>query len=196
MSSRPQLILDLGGVLVTNLSPLFWHQLAQHSNTPYDVMVSQYKTDVRDNLWSGGITEEDFWKWLCDTFTSVDGKIAREMLRANLIPLPALDRLAHWSQAADIHILSNHRAEWVAPALAKIEPFIKSATISSNIGFCKPDPGIYDAAAAHLGTNNQILFVDDQEKNLVYASRLGWQTLLADENGNWIEKVNQLLHEG
>jgi HAD superfamily hydrolase (TIGR01509 family) len=195
LSSRAQLVLDLGGVLVTNLSPLFWQQLANHSKVLYEEMVSRYKQDVRESLWSGAITEDDFWNWLSGSFSTVDGKAARELLHANLTPLPALRELAQWSQAADIHLLSNHRTEWVAPILAEIQPYLKSVTISSSIGFRKPHPRIYDAVAQNLTANQMILFVDDQRKNLEQASRLGWKTMLADENGDWIAKVTNIINK-
>jgi putative hydrolase of the HAD superfamily len=38
-----------------------------------------------------------------------------------------------------------------------------------------------------------VVFVDDQEKNLVEARNLGWNTLLADDKGEWIKNVNRQL---
>lgn len=34
MDSKPQLILDLAGVLITNLSSSFWQELARYAGTP------------------------------------------------------------------------------------------------------------------------------------------------------------------
>ncbi len=55
--------------------------------------------------------------------------------------------MPNWSQIADIHLLSNHRTEWLFPTMATISEFIKSVTISSAVGFCKPHREIYDSTS-------------------------------------------------
>lgn len=70
---------------------------------------------------------------------------------------------------------------------------IESMTVSSQVGYCKPHPIIFDQVITKLNSTRSILFVDDQDKNLHQASCLGWKTLQADAKGNWIEKVMLLL---
>lgn len=193
MNTKPQLVLDIGGVLLTNLSPRLWQQLSVEANVPDHVIAAQFKQEVREALWSGKMTEEDFWSWLCVTFPSIDERKARELLHANLVPLPALSYLPAWSRVADIHLLSNHRSEWVVPALAAVSEHIESITISSSIGCCKPHPEMFEALASRIGSFDRILFVDDQDKNLKPAARIGWDTLLADADGAWIGQVARYL---
>ncbi|MFB5267856.1 hypothetical protein ACE41H_13895 [Paenibacillus enshidis] len=38
-----------------------------------------------------------------------------------------------------------------------------------------------------------MIYVDDQEKNLVPAKELGWTAVLADSEGQWTERVSYLL---
>jgi HAD superfamily hydrolase (TIGR01509 family) len=193
MDGKPQLILDIGGVLVTNVSPLFWQELSVNSEISYDELITRYKRDIRENLWSGKISEEEFWTWLCDQIPSIESDKARAMLHSNLKPLPALEHLSRWSQFADIHLFSNHRLEWIVPTIITIQDYVKSITVSSAVGCCKPHPAIYTKVASYLHTDAMILFVDDQDKNLKQASILGWKTLLADSKGEWISKVMPLL---
>ncbi len=194
MSSRPQLVLDIAGVLVTNMSPGFWRELSVYADIPYESLVTRFKYDIRERLWSGSIGEGDFWRWLRTEFPSIDQNDAHDILQSSLRPLPAMEHLSDWCQVADIHLLSNHRTEWLVSTLIAARKYIKSATISSDVGFCKPDPRIYELAAAKLNAVGAVLFVDDQEKNLTPASNLGWGTLLADETGEWIGKVRPLIH--
>ncbi|CAG7636145.1 HAD-IA family hydrolase [Paenibacillus allorhizosphaerae] len=195
MNAKPQLVLDIGGVLLTNLSPQLWQQLSVEANVPDNVIASQFKQEVREALWSGKMTEEDFWSWLCVSFPSIDEQKARKLLHANLVALPALSYLPAWSRIADIHLLSNHRSEWVVPALAAVSEYIESITISSSIGFCKPHPEMFEALASRFGAFDRILFVDDQEKNLKPAAKIGWDTLLADSGGAWIGDVSRYLSD-
>jgi putative hydrolase of the HAD superfamily len=193
--AKPQLILDIGGVLVTNFSPIFWQELAARALVTYELLTAGFKQDLRQSLWSGEITEEAFWSGLCGRFPSIDREQARAMLQSNLKPLPALEQIPTWSRYADIHLLSNHRIEWIAPFLLPYQDYIKSMTISSSAGYCKPSPEIFALAASHLHTHTNILFVDDQDKNIEQAALLGWKTLLADPQGGWIAKVMPLLSE-
>ncbi|MDC3413167.1 HAD family hydrolase [Terrihalobacillus insolitus] len=74
-----------------------------------------------------------------------------------------------------------------------VEEYIENITISGEIGFCKPQVDIYLKVNSHFNGKENVLFVDDQEKNLIEARNLGWNTILAEENGEWTKKVTQLL---
>jgi putative hydrolase of the HAD superfamily len=194
LTAKPQLILDIGGVLATNFSPLFWQELSATSGIPYDKIVD-YKKDIREKLWSGKITEEEFWTRLCVQFPSIEKAKAQVMLRSHIKPLPAMEEVPAWSRLADIHLVSNHRIEWIKPILNSIQDYVKSITISSQVGSCKPHPSIYAKVTSHLIPETYILYIDDQEKNFNEAHNLGWHTLLADEKGDWIQQVMPLLLE-
>ena len=187
MSSKPDLVLDIAGVLATNLSPYFWNDLSLKFGVPYEKLI-QFKKDTREELWTGEITEQDFWLKLSSSFPSVETKYARSKLISVIKPLPGLKKIPIWSQHANIHLLSNHRIEWIQHILTGISPYIKSITISGEAGCCKPESDIYLKVEQYLN-KTQTLFVDDQEKNLKEASNLGWNTLLADKQGFWVEKV-------
>ncbi|SFS41772.1 haloacid dehalogenase superfamily, subfamily IA, variant 3 with third motif having DD or ED [Paenibacillus sp. 453mf] len=58
---------------------------------------------------------------------------------------------------------------------------------------CKPDASIYNNLHDRLEQFVEIYFVDDQERNLIPAREKGWETILADSDGQWIETINELL---
>ena len=189
---RPQLVLDVGGVLLTNLTN-FWGRLAVMAGLPYADVRAVYKAEMRAALWTGAAEERRFWEWAAARLPSVDPNAARQALLDSMRPLPALDMLPAWNALADVHILSNHRAEWLRPALSAHLPRLASLTISSEAGSAKPDPAIYEAARAKLAPGAPVLFVDDKAANLQAASALGWQTLLADEHDSrWTAEVEPL----
>ncbi|WP_208918603.1 hypothetical protein [Paenibacillus uliginis] len=108
--------------------------------------------------------------------------------------MPAIKHLEHWSQIADIHLLSNHRQEWVVDLLNPVEPYIQTITISSEVGFCKPDISIYNLVNSRINSG-LVIYVDDQEKNLDTARHLGWITMIADQEGKWTDGITNILEK-
>ncbi|WP_424765665.1 haloacid dehalogenase [Paenibacillus sp. sgz302251] len=193
--TKPQLVLDIGGVLVTNLSPLFWQLLAAESHVSEEALYTEYKKELSEALWTGAISEEQFWAWVKERAPQLQMDRAPSMIDRCLQPLPAMEMLQEWSTLADIHLLSNHLPSWVEPIVKPNRKYWRSVTISSTTGFRKPHPEIYANVIPHLPEDSTILFVDDQDKNLRQAAMLGWHTLLADDAGVWISKVTPLLLE-
>ncbi|MBO0993959.1 HAD family hydrolase [Bacillus sp. SD088] len=194
MPKKPDLVLDIAGVLATNFSPLFW----RHLSTTYDVQYEElleFRKGIREELWIGVITEQAFWTNLQRQFPQIHIKSARKQLLSLITPLPAIKEIPSWSKMADIHLLSNHRLEWIEHILIPIQEYLTSVTISAAVGACKPGISIYEKTQTYLRNNGTVLFVDDQEKNFTGAAELGWDTLLADKEGEWTEKVSSLLNQ-
>lgn len=65
---------------------------------------------------------------------------------------------------------------------------------SCKVGFAKPEPEIYQLAMTHFpdAKPEEIVFVDDREKNLVPAQELGMQTLLAVSPQQIIADITKL----
>jgi len=189
-----QLVLDVAGVIVTNLSPTYWVEMAVSAGVAYEFLHNQFKHEIRELLWTGKISEEEFWEWLNKQCPSIENHEAQSILYKHLRPLPAFDYIPDWSEVADIHLLSNHRQEWLEPLLEPIRPYLKSITISSSVGLCKPRPEIYTIVNAKLDPMLQVMYIDDQDKNMKAARELSWNTLTADREGEWIKSVKQILY--
>lgn len=192
MSEKPDLVLDIAGVIATNFSTVFWEEMSLTFGVKYDDLI-QFRKEIREELWTGAITEQEFWMYLVNRFPTINKAYARCQLLSLITPLSALEEIPVWSKYASIHLLSNHRIEWVKHIIQPVENHIKSITISSEVGCCKPQVGIYLEVASILETKGEVLFVDDQEKNLREARNLGWNTLLADDKGEWIKKISDHL---
>ncbi|WP_274649718.1 hypothetical protein [Paenibacillus humicola] len=190
--TKPQLVLDVGGVLLTNMTD-FWREAAACASVPGEQLRAQFRKDLRRSLWSGELPESGFWSWLTGRFPALDAEETARMLQKSLQPLPAMALIPQWSEMAGIHLLSNHRAEWIRPLLEPILPFIAGVTISSESGVCKPEEEIYRLAASQLTGQGPVLYIDDQDVNFVQAEKLGWRTLTADEAGEWTKQVERLL---
>ncbi|WP_040204309.1 HAD family hydrolase [Neobacillus jeddahensis] len=192
MSTKPDLVLDIAGVIATNFSPMFWNDLSSKFEISYGNLI-KFKKVVREELWTGKIEEKEFWFRLKKEFPTIDIEYAKSKLQFLIQPLPAIEEIPKWSKYANIHLLSNHRIEWVKHIIAPFRHYIKSITISGEVGCCKPEGDIYLIVKSHIDNEKNVLFVDDQEKNHKEAINLGWKTLLADEKGEWTKKVVQYL---
>ncbi|MGO4349840.1 HAD family hydrolase [Paenibacillus sp. MCAF9] len=192
---KPQLVLDIGGVLATNLSPLFWQLLAAEAIVSEEQLYSEYKQQISERLWTGQITEKQFWRWIAEYTPNLTSAQTRSFIDRCLLPLPALAEIGNWNAVADIHVLSNHLPAWVEPIITPIKPYLKSITISSEAALQKPHPAIFDKVNEQLPPESFVLFVDDHPKNTKQAALHGWHTLLADEDGRWISQVLPLLKQ-
>jgi putative hydrolase of the HAD superfamily len=192
MSEKPDLVLDIAGVIATNFSPIFWEDISSKFEVAYDDLI-KFRKEVREELWTGKITEQEFWAKLVERFPTIDGGYATNKLLSVIKPLPALNEIPLWSKYANIHLLSNHRVEWVKHIIRPVEDYIKSIAISGDVGFCKPQVDIYLKVNSRFNGEGNVLFVDDQVKNLIEARKLGWNTLLADDKGDWVKNVRQQL---
>ncbi|MNY33462.1 hypothetical protein D3C86_1677420 [compost metagenome] len=164
---------------------------------PSNYIKQQFRNEIRERLWTGQITEAEYFHWLRQKFlvsTAANHAYDRSGILKHLKLLPAAAYLEVWSRQADIHLLSNHRAEWLSNLLSPYTPYIKSITISSSIGVCKPDLAIYKHVQTRLDNELLVIYVDDQDDNLLPARDLGWHTLRADPKGQWIETLRDALN--
>jgi len=188
--SKPQLVLDLAGVIVSNFSKMLWRNIGL--NVSFEEFIKALM-EVKTDLWTGKLSENEYCQWLRKFAPTIDKERLRACIREDLVYLPAANRLEVWSKLADLHLLSNHREEWIDYALEPFRSLFTSITISSSVGCCKPQEDIYRLVQSHLITMDNVTFVDDQEKNLATARQLGWNTVLADQEGRWIDTIEQHL---
>ncbi|ASS68467.1 MULTISPECIES: HAD-IA family hydrolase [unclassified Paenibacillus] len=192
-SPRPQLVLDAGGVLVTNLTPSMWRELADISGHGYGELRDSYKRDIAGRLWTGEQAAPEFYRWIAGFHPDWTEGDAEKLLRSHLLPLPAMDRLPELARSADVHLLSNHVSEWLRPVLEPAAEWLASLTISSEEGLSKPDPALLERCAGKLEPGAPVLFVDDSPRNVAAAEAFGWHALLADDDGLWVDAASERL---
>ena len=116
--SRHVLILDVCGVLLVEpMVPLF-RAVAREAGTSPDRIEAVFRYYFRDALWSGRLEESSFWPafaMACGVGIASPSWLL--LLRSAMTPLPAASLVGRWSMSAEIWLLSNHRHEWLVPAL-------------------------------------------------------------------------------
>ena len=193
------LVLDAGGLLVSNQLLALFAELARAAGVSVH-RVHALHHQLRHRLWCGQINEPTFWSTM---FESLGLAHDPDRWRARMghllgpgIPARTLER---WSGHIPVWLLSNHRSEWLLPALERhgLTRHLERVVVSDIVGVAKPDPAIYELVEARAGHAPQrLLFVDDRPRNLRPARHRGWHTIRADRHGRWTGTVDRLLTAG
>jgi putative hydrolase of the HAD superfamily len=141
----------------------------------------------------GNITEDVFWQMVGLSASCEDDYLSGFTLSPGL--LEALDRAS--GIGLPVAALTNDVPRWSRKLRARfrLTEYIKTWIVSGEERCRKPDRGIYDSLISKLGitTKNIVLFVDDREKNIDTAHRLGWQTMLFNPETNYSSDVHECI---
>lgn len=180
-----RLLLDAGGVIVdqrTVESLLAGFGLTRTS--------SVWRGELRRPLWRGEMSLMQAAELLLRRYGSGDERRLHEYTLPGLLPW------AHEAVSLGMRtaILSNHRHEWLLPALAPLRDNLDAVFVSSLIGECKPDDAAFLKVCALWHCEpREVVFVDDQNENLETASRLGMRVVRANpESRTWIDTVRHI----
>jgi HAD superfamily hydrolase (TIGR01509 family) len=180
MASRVELLLfDLGGVLVDFTGPRELGQFLRTPASPADILDRWIRCPHTRDFESGRISPREWaerfvrdWdihlepeKFLLEfkTWASCILPGARELLES----LRPRYRLAALSNANEVHWERNTHE-------LKVLDLFEFAISSHQVGFCKPDPAIFEVAIHRAGvTPGEVMFFDDMAVNVAAAASLG-----------------------
>jgi len=141
----------------------------------------------------GSIGPDEFWNRVDVAPELEDEFLSRHTLN------PGITELLSQATDNDISVwcLSNDVGRW-SDKLRKnlgIEEFLAGSIISGDVGVRKPDKGIYKILIDSIDCGvEDVLFVDDREKNVIAARKAGIETVMFNpETGfadakNWISQ--------
>lgn len=104
MQNRPQLVFDIAGVLLSNISLRCWKEMIQESNLSAEQLKGHFG-GVKRRLWTGAMKEEEFWDTLRESYPELPISRARDILFDSIVPLPvatisrAMERVCGYSSA-------------------------------------------------------------------------------------------------
>jgi HAD superfamily hydrolase (TIGR01509 family) len=196
--SRPiqRLVLDCHGVVLNDPWPGFLRDCALRAGRTESTWLTRWRSEWRRDAWLGRISDGDLWVALhggSDTLEDWAGA-----LEPRYAPGPAARWLAEWRDAVPIVLLTNHRASWLRPRLARfdLERYFEQILVSDETGEVKPDEAAFRRAAGACAPS-EVLFVDNALRNVRAAADAGLQTMLADRHGGWLaELTDRLLGKG
>lgn len=184
MGDRHGLIIDFGGVLTTDVFAAF-RAFCQAEGLADSAVRDRFRSDPEARallaaLETGALATAEFEpRFGALLGVSPDGLIGR--LFAGMQPDDAMLDGVRALRGAGVRtgLLSNSWGDGLAYDQALLEELFDAWVISGEVGLRKPDPAVYELAAARLGlAPGECVFVDDLPGNLKPARALGMATVL------------------
>jgi FMN phosphatase YigB (HAD superfamily) len=190
------IFLDMGGVIVKEAGKDQISLLAQHSGLSFDKC-----KNIRKKYWNslklGEITDEEYWLGT-DKVSSLKKGLLEDLgitkekylsLRKDSIdfitPLKnSQEFLQKLSRRFFLVLVSNNSYDWGENVLKKLDyqKHFQILIFSHNVGYSKPRKEIFEIAITKvrkkIQNNNEILFIDDKEKNFLIPKQIGIRTHL------------------
>jgi len=199
---------DLGGVLVKEAAIDQINLLSEFSNTSYENCKI-----IRKKYWKklklGLISDDEFWLG-SNKYPSLKKGVLNELnipldkynyIRKKSIELITLfdftkELLDALSKKYILGIISNNSRDWGQNILQlhDIKKYFDVIIFSNNCGLAKPKLEIYELSYSMIADvlPSQVLFIDDKEKNLNSATKLGWETILFSSYEQLINEFKNL----
>ena len=152
----------------------------------------------------GFITDEDYWKGVFQIFggeppqsPKESVELAQKFYRDSYIFVPEVINLAKELRGQGIitAILSNI-FKFSADVTREKNGYdeFSPVILSYEVGMVKPEPEIYQLAIEKLNVKSEeIIFIDDKERNLIPARKLGMKTVLAKKPEQIVKDVLALI---
>jgi putative hydrolase of the HAD superfamily len=182
------LVLDAMGVIYPvkdDVADLLVPYVSRKGGAPAKVVEECYREASL-----GNITEDAFWQRVGLSANCEDDYLSGFTLSPGL--LETLDRAR--CIGLPVAALTNDVPRWSRKLRARfgLTEYIATWVVSGEERCRKPDRGIYESLISKLGitARNKVLFVDDREKNIDTARRLGWQTMLFNPETHYSSDVH------
>jgi len=125
----------------------------------------------------GKIDPDEFWARVNMSPEAENDFLSRHSLNPDVLELLVFakeNKTSVWCLSNDVGRWSNKLRNNLG-----IEEYLAGSVISGDVGVRKPDRKIYEILVAHSGYKiDDLLFVDDREKNVLAARDIGIETVL------------------
>lgn len=188
------IIFDYGGVLVKGSIRLFGKMYAPK----FGANLKEFNKLMIDN-WRkarvNNISSELFWVNLANFL-----KIDKNVFRKDFMDFfgfrdDVLNLIKKLKKNYKLALLSNQIEEWLEEIIEKYEldKIFDVIITSYNFKIAKPDIAIFNETVKKLDVNpEECIYIDDLEKNIPPAKKLGMKTILFKNTNQLIEELNKL----
>ena len=191
---------DLGRVLLDFTHERGFAQIAELVGIEAEqVRAVLVDTGLSDRYETGMVTTREFHQEFCESSGTSPTVSALANAWGDIFEIkPATVALAANLKSAGhrIGILSNTcEAHWehAANKFRALSLLFDPVVTSYEVNSMKPDKGIYETAAKHVGcAPEELFFVDDREDNVDAARRLGWHASLFSSTQKLADDLEKL----
>jgi putative hydrolase of the HAD superfamily len=150
----------------------------------------------------GELAEGDFWKAfeaLVNDRRFDAGEFRRLLFENQRYNEKVVDLIKELrSEGYVTALLTNNVKEWIEEwdRLYQLDRYFDAIVSSHEVKAIKPEPIIYEIMLQRLGAEaGECVFIDDKERNLETARRLGMKTVLFRETDRAIGEIRRVLEE-
>lgn len=93
MKGRPQIVLDIAGVLLSNMSLTCWKDMSEETNLSAESLKVHF-AGIKRKLWTGMMREEEFWQSLKEMYPELSISRAKDILYNSIVPYQPLNTLS------------------------------------------------------------------------------------------------------
>jgi putative hydrolase of the HAD superfamily len=184
MADRHGLIVDYGGVLTTDVFASF-RAFCEAEGLPPETVRDRFRSDPEARellaaLETGALATPEFEPRFA-ALLEVESERLVDRLFGGMEPDEAMIDGVRAARGAGVRtaMLSNSWGDATHYDRPLLEELFDGWVISSEVGLRKPDPAIYELAAAQIGLGpDECVYVDDLPGNLKPARALGMATVL------------------
>jgi putative hydrolase of the HAD superfamily len=184
MGDRHGLIVDYGGVLTTDVFASF-RAFCEAEGLPPETVRDRFRSDPEARellaaLETGALATPEFEPRFA-ALLEVESERLVDRLFGGMEPDEAMIDGVRAARGAGVRtaMLSNSWGDATHYDRPLLEELFDGWVISSEVGLRKPDPAIYELAAAQIGLGpDECVYVDDLPGNLKPARALGMATVL------------------
>jgi putative hydrolase of the HAD superfamily len=184
MGDRHGLIVDYGGVLTTDVFASF-RAFCEAEGLPPETVRDRFRSDPEARellaaLETGALAAPEFEPRFA-ALLEVESERLVDRLFGGMEPDEAMIDGVRAARGAGVRtaMLSNSWGDATHYDRPLLEELFDGWVISSEVGLRKPDPAIYELAAARIGLEpDECVYVDDLPGNLKPARALGMATVL------------------
>lgn len=184
MGDRHGLIVDYGGVLTTDVFASF-RAFCEAEGLPPETVRDRFRSDPEARellaaLETGALATPEFEPRFA-ALLEVESERLVDRLFGGMEPDEAMIDGVRAARGAGVRtaMLSNSWGDATHYDRPLLEELFDGWVISSEVGLRKPDPAIYELAAARIGLEpDECVYVDDLPGNLKPARALGMATVL------------------
>jgi epoxide hydrolase-like predicted phosphatase len=192
-------ISDLGNVILTFDSSVFYRQIAESSPyTPEQMAkIVTENSGLLSAFGTGRISPQEFYKEVSDKLQlSSDFESFFSVYNNVFVLMPkVLKTLKKLKKKYRLILLSNTDVKHVGFIKQKFPEifFFDDYVLSYEVGLMKPDPEIYQIALKKAKARaGECLFIDDLEENIEMAAEMGIQTILLKPQTDLEAELRQL----
>lgn len=198
MSDINTIFFDWGGVVAGDPDDGFWSQLLRDNGATEEQAQEIYETYMQ-HFMRGEITEAECWDELRRNYgLIIPSTISDEFKKwRGLVKNDDIVALIHQAKSSGLQVaLLTNVIEPTYNVLSEAGyyDYFDVVIASCKVGLAKPQDEIYQLALDQLNTTaEQSVFIDDRQKNLDPATRMGFTTILATSPEQIINDISKYV---